>query len=125
MRELERYRKVRSRDWVASQDEGLPKKRAAKGASSAAAVNPASSSSSDAAAAAAVGDDSSALPPEATLDYKDFWEGLDQLLALHYSDPKVRKAIAQAFDEIHYSGLRGMDIEDCDDIAHMKQREVQ
>lgn len=112
-RELQRFRKVRDRDWVAHHH------GASGGSSARAPAAPRLPSAGDAAAAP-----SKRAPPEAALVYKDFWGGLDAVLSLHWPREQDRKRVAAAFDELHYAALREMNLEDIDDVAAMTAREL-
>jgi hypothetical protein len=101
---------VRDRDWVAHR---------------AAAATPAAARAAlGSAPPAAAQSQPRARLPEAGLAYKDFWGGLDAVLALHFPSERERKKVSQAFDELHYAALREMNLEDVDDVAAMTAREL-
>jgi hypothetical protein len=150
MRELDKYKKVRRPDWTSATVGGAKRRPAAAAAAAGGSSKPAPASLSATAKAAAAAATApaparaaaapAAAPPpaalaagvgeppalpEATLRYGDFWEGLDALLAVHFPDARTRKAVAAAFDEVHYDALRsGLNLEDVDDVAAMMAREL-
>lgn len=117
MRELNRFRKVRDRNWVASRDGvNAASKRATPALTGAGASKEVDSESSSTVVDVTL--------PELNLAFKDFWAGLDSCLALHFKDERVRKRIAQEFDTLHYGALRTMNLEDINDACAMMAREV-
>lgn len=54
---------------------------------------------------------------------KDFWSGLQSFLDARYPSAQA-KAIAAAFDELHYTSVKDLNYEDMDDIAVMMAREL-
>lgn len=60
---------------------------------------------------------------ESTVAMKDFWTGLAIILSRHYSEKDI-KALTKAFDELHYSSMRSLNMEDQADLADMMAREL-
>jgi hypothetical protein len=50
------------------------------------------------------------------------WGGVAQLVDRHFA-PHAREAVAARFGELHYAGLRALNLEDIDDIAQTILRE--
>ena len=68
------------------------------------------------------------LPPTLAAPYPDLWAGLDALLAHHYGPSPAgvaaAKAAARVVDASHYGWLKGLNLDDIEDVAAMIQREV-
>ncbi len=68
-----------------------------------------------------------AAPPRAAAAagpaVREFWSGLQSYLESRYS-PAEAKAIAAAFDELHYNSLKELNFEDLDDVAGMIAKEL-
>jgi hypothetical protein len=69
-----------------------------------------------------------AAPPRAAATasgpaVREFWSGLQSYLESRYS-PAEAKAIAAAFDELHYNSLKELNFEDLDDVAGMIAKEL-
>jgi len=53
---------------------------------------------------------------------RDLWGGVAQLVDRHFA-PQAREAVSARFGELHYAGLRALNLEDIDDIAKTILRE--
>lgn len=58
----------------------------------------------------------------ASAPLKDFWGGLSSFLAEHYTAEQA-KAISTAFDELHYTSVRSLNLEDNNALAAVLSRE--
>lgn len=122
---LQKFKVVRSKDWV---DPGSIAGRAAGLAP------PRSSSAGRAGAARTTGAPKAALPAAPTaasapstlaeLKYSDFWSGLDALLAAHVPDAAARKKVADAFQKIHYQLLGELNLEEANELGLMFAKEA-
>jgi hypothetical protein len=93
-----------------------PAAQRAAPASPAATAAAATSSESCGAAAAQPAPASAPTPP------RDLWGGVAQLVDRHFA-PQAREAVSARFGELHYAGLRALNLEDIDDIAKTILRE--
>jgi len=116
-----RYRVVRSRDAF------VPERAARAGAQAGA-----SASARGGARAPALGAPAAAAPAARPLPPPgaggaakggDFWAQLQAFLDARYA-PAQAKAVAAAFDELHYTSAKALNYEDIEDVAAMLAREA-
>ena len=111
---LNKYRVVRSRDAFVP---ARSRRESSRG----------SNSSSTSSRGGELHDRMTAAPPRAAAAagpaVREFWSGLQSYLESRYS-PAEAKAIAAAFDELHYNSLKELNFEDLDDVAGMIAKEL-
>ena len=47
----------------------------------------------------------------------EFWDGLDSFMKKYIPSENNRARVLRAFDEVHYSRIRALNLEDIDDLA--------
>jgi len=115
---LNRYRVVRTRDSY------VPLRNRNTGSSSSSSGSRASVSEPGVRAALTTGSTTAAVKSAAVVVApRDFWSGLQSFLDARYPIAQA-KAIAAAFDELHYTSIKDLNYEDMDDIAVMIAREL-
>ncbi len=110
--ELRRYPVVRPRTWA---DAGAP------GRTTAQAALPAPAPAASAAPAAGPG----VAPAAAPLEFKEFWSGLNALLARHFGDAAAEKRVRAAFETLHYDLVKSLPLDDAEELLRVFAAEVE
>lgn len=106
-KELERYKVIRTRNYIES--DRRPRRPLAPPEALSIAHD--------------IGSTSAASAVISTTTPSDFWVGFDAFMKCHVPNAALREKVARSFDKIHYGRLKELNIEDLNDLAACLARE--